>query len=143
MIGREEGVENQSIDRSRMTTTETEMTMSTERGVGNDDRTMMMTTEMDMTTSNAIENSNSLECDVCKKHFKNIRGLKIHQGRICRNKTKKRGSPDRKTRSKSSQDANHRGLITATPESEIVQIPSPNESLGKKEKIMPLWPIQF
>ena len=140
MIGREEGVENQSPDRPRMTTTETEMITSTDRECGNDDRPTMMDTETNMTTSNAyeVENGNPLECAVCKRYFKNTRGLKIHQGRICKNKMKKRGSSDRKTRSKSTQDSNHSGLVYATPESESMQVPSTNESSGKKEKI--LWP---
>ena len=138
MIGREEGVENQSLDRPRMTTTATEMVTSIDRGVDNDDRPMVTNTEAEMTTSNAygIENENPLECVDCKKHFKNILGLKIHQGRICRKKTMKRGSSDRKTRSKSSQDPNHRGSITATPESQNLQTSPPNESSGKKEKIL-------
>ena len=140
MIGREEGVENQSLDRPRMMTTDTEMITSMDRGVDDDDRSMVTTTEAETTTSNAygIENDEPLECVDCKKHFKNILGLKIHQGRICRKKTTKRGSSDRKTRSKSSQDPNHRGLVTATPESQNLQCSPLNESSDKKEKI--LWP---
>ena len=137
MIGREEGVENQSLDRSRLTDSGTEMVMSMDRGIDIDDRIMVTDTEAEMITSNANgrDIDNSVECADCKKHFKTIQGLKIHQGRVCRNKTKKRGSSDRKTRSKSSQDANHSGLVTATPKSQTRQVSSQNESSGKKEKI--------
>ena len=57
-------------------------------------------------------------CDVCHRTFGTVRGMRIHQGKVCRKKTKTQGRPSgRQTRGGTSQDTNHSG-DAATPVSD-------------------------
>ena len=116
MIDREGGVENQS-----------DMTQ-TGNGLETDSGQPKRTSE---------HMNNSLDCDVCQRSFASIRGLRIHQGKVCKKKSKQCRSPDRQTRSITSQESNHSGLLDTTADaSSVVEVPI--ESLVKKQKI--LWP---
>ena len=80
----------------------------------------------------------------CNKTFGSDRGLMIHQGNVYKKQPMQCGPSDRKTRSKSSQEANHSEEINATAEACLIQ---PNEINGncvsenstKRPKIL-LWP---
>ena len=86
MIDREGGVENQS---------------------NRDNQDMDLETKIGLTQWNSEGIENSFECRQCYKAFGSDIGLKIHQGKTCKKKTKQCRSSDRQTRSKSSQEANH------------------------------------
>ena len=83
----------------------------------------------------------SFECTHCYKTFVTLRGLRVHLGKVCRKKNKQCRSSDRKTRSKSSQEEHHSGLIDAS-------VSSPSNQRGedfiidevsvRRQKV--LWP---
>ena len=84
---------------------------------------------------------NSFRCSECFRSFGTLHGMKVHRGKTCLRKARQRRSPDRQTRSKSSQDANHSGQIIATVKPTIQEgdsaEPANTESAGKPRI---LWP---
>ena len=85
-----------------------------------------------------------MTCDVCHRTFGTVRGMRIHQGKVCRKKTKTQGRPSgRQTRGGTSQDTNHSG-DAATPVSNSstpAQVSGDDRTLedeGRKPKV--LWP---
>ena len=56
-------------------------------------------------------------CGQCDRKFDTWQGLRVHQGTVCMRKRRQCRSTDRKTRSKSSQDDNHSGAISASVDS--------------------------
>ena len=113
--GREEGVENQSPDRLLMTTQETELTTSFASDLENTAETTQF------------------ECIDCQKSFGSLRGLKIHQGKVCKKQKKQCKPLGYKTRSKSSRDENHSGEIMATAESAETPAVIPDDILVEKK----------
>ena len=95
------------------------------------------TTEMETTTSKAIEQSinvrTQLECEFCNRKFKNSKGLKTHQGKVCKKRTKQCTSSDYQTRSKSSREAHHSGMILAAAESPIASTDTEGGKLSWKK----------
>ena len=77
------------------------------------------------------------ECLQYHKRFVTLQGLKIHQGKTCM-KNKKCRSSDRKTRIRSTQEANHSGQIKAAANSEKQESPSESEVFERKAKVA--WP---
>lgn len=72
-----------------------------------------------------------------------LRGLRIHQGKTCKKKDRHCRSTDRKTRSKSSLDENHSGLISASVDPDLneplfVTEQEPHEKGTKRPKVF--WP---
>ena len=85
-----------------------------------------------------------MTCDVCHRTFGTVRGMRIHQGKVCRKKTKTQGRPSgRQTRGGTSQDTNHSG-DAATPVSDSstpAQVSGDDSALedeGRRSKV--LWP---
>ena len=101
----------------------------------------------DMRMNNGQQKDNhtgSTTCDVCHRTFGTVRGMRIHQGKVCRKKTKTQGRPSgRQTRGGTSQDTNHSG-DAATPVSDSstpAQVSGDDSALedeGRRSKV--LWP---
>ena len=108
------------MDRLLVTDKETELTMS-------------IATEQDGNNESAV--TTQFECVVCQRSFDTLIGLKIHQGRVCMKQKRQRLSSDYQTRSKSSQEANHSGMIITTVDP--VNVPAVNLA-EKKPKVV--WP---
>ena len=86
---------------------------------------------------------NGYECSRCVKTFGTLHGLRIHQGKTCMKKSKQCSSSERKTRSKSSQEQNHSGLITASATTSVMQELREQEIAPQVEgarKPRVLWP---
>ena len=106
MIVREGGVEEQS---TRIDHTD-------------DDHDMTRTRDLD--TERNSGNGNSLRCELCSRTFGSLHGMRVHQGKTCMRKNKQGRSEVsvRKTRSKSTQEENHSGMINATANDSIIQV---------------------
>lgn len=123
MVDREGGVENQPNIGTHVEDTETDL----DNPPINTDEEISQQEE---------QNTNTNECVVCHKTFDTVRGLKIHEGKVCKKRTQCIPR-SYKTRSQSTQEANHSGVTmeTAEPSNELPQI---DEIEPKKPKI--LWP---
>ena len=111
----------------------------------------------DMRMNNGQQKDNhtgSTTCDVCHRTFGTVRGMRIHQGKVCRKKTKTQGRPSgRQTRGGTSQDTNHSGdAATPVPDPSIPAQESGDDTVLEDEgrqgqKLKVLWPaareIQF
>ena len=100
----------------------------------------------DMRLDNGLKDNHTgpTTCDVCHRTFSTVPGMKIHQGKVCRKKTKTQGRPSgRQTRGGTSQDTNHSG-DAATPVSDSstpAQVSGDDSALedeGRRSKV--LWP---
>ncbi|XP_035826308.1 uncharacterized protein LOC106012167 [Aplysia californica] len=85
---------------------------------------------------------NSFMCEQCYRKFDTWRGLRVHQGKVCLKKRRQCRSSDCKTRSKSSQDENHSGAISASVDSPFTlsqqEMEQQTEPGLRKPRI--LWP---
>ena len=106
MIVREGGVEEQS---TRIDQTD-------------DDHDMARTRDLD--TEKNSGNGNSFRCELCSRTFGSLHGMRVHQGKTCKRKNKQGGSEVsvRKTRSKSTQEENHSGMINASANDSNIQV---------------------
>ena len=89
------------------------------------------------------QRQNSFSCEQCSRNFGTLRGLKVHQGKTCKKKSRPCRSSDRKTRSQSSQDKHHSGLMVASVDSTSSQSQNeedqqPQEESARRPKV--LWP---
>ena len=102
-----------------------------------------------MRQNNGLKDNNTIgptTCDVCHRTFGTVRGMKIHQGKVCRKKTTTQGRPSgRQTRGGTSQDTNHSGdAATPVPDPSIPAQESGDDTVLEDEgrqgqKLKVLW----
>ena len=111
------------------------------RGWTESDRLMDIDPSMNRTMRQE-QRQNSFSCEQCNRNFGTLRGLKVHQGKTCKKKNRPCRSLDRKTRSQSSQDKHHSGLISASVDSTSNQSQNedqqPQEESARRPRV--LWP---
>ena len=98
----------------------------------------------DLDTERNSGNGNSFRCELCSRTFGSLHGMRVHQGKTCMRKNKQGRSEVsvRKTRSKSTQEENHSGMVNATANDSDMQVENVAdqtlEDVGGKPRV--LWP---
>ena len=88
----------------------------------------------------------STTCDVCHRTFGTVRGMRIHQGKVCRKKTKTQSRPEpsgsgRQTRGGASPETHHSGADAPhVSESSPAQPSSISNPLDEGRRPKVLWP---
>ena len=122
MVDREGGVENQPNI----------VTHVEDIGTNLDNPTMNSDEEI---SQQEEQNTNTNECVVCHKSFETARGLRIHEGRVCKKRTQCI-LRSYKTRSQSTQEANHSGVTmeTAEPSDELTHSDETKDLMASSQR---------